>query len=84
MVEIALNSIRCSRKPRICEQDRNSVWYSLCRCVKGFLLPLGEGQDEGKKELPYYITLTLALSLAGRGGEEKRSSQTAKIHAEHY
>src|SRR5258708_31779375 len=45
----------------------NTVRHSLCRWVNGFLLPSGEGQDEGRKEGDsLFDPLTLALSLRER------------------
>ena len=44
----------------------NTVQHSLCTGDHGFLLPAGEGQDEGKKRCSLLNPLTLALSRRER------------------
>ena len=45
----------------------NTVRYKRCKLADGFLLPQGEGQDEGKKEWDtLFDSLTLALSRRER------------------
>jgi hypothetical protein len=44
----------------------NIVWYKLSRNDNGFLLPQGEGQDEGKKWCSLLHPLTLTLSRRER------------------